>query len=370
MRTLLLFALLLPVLFAGAQDKPNFGKCQAAFTYEVNNSLMSPFPATAINFYDQSAGNVTQWFWDFGDGNTSTEKNPTFVFRQLMQGPTVKISPYKTVSLTILTSDTCKSMVTQTINIMGDTTTYQPPACKADFWYYQTNFDSINKTATMQLTNNSVGDGLEFRWEFDNGQTSTEREPKITFDLSQQARKVCLTVNGKDGCSDQSCLPVYLYYNDVPVDTIYPDPVKCETAFGFSVNPNFKTLTPALALDFYSKAYPDPVKWSWDFGDGTTSEEANPTHVFSYPISNDSILADPNPFRNVCLTVETSTGCIATACQVIDIYKTQPPVDPVPQCHAWINYFPLTDVVTIPEVVVYKLIDASEGIVVSRVWQF
>jgi len=33
-----------------------------------------------IRFIDKTEGEVTGWFWDFGDGNTSTEKSPVHVF--------------------------------------------------------------------------------------------------------------------------------------------------------------------------------------------------------------------------------------------------------------------------------------------------
>lgn len=372
MRTILLFAFLFSVLFTQAQNKPNFGKCEAMFIYEVNNKVMSLLPATAINFYDHSSGNVNQWFWNFGDGNTSREQNPTYVFNYPLPGATVKINPYRTVTLTILTSDSCKSMVSQTINIFGSDSVVYPAYCKAQFKYYQSNYDSLTNTATIQLNNYSEGDSLQYLWQFDEGKTSTEKEPQVTFDLSQKERKVCLTITGKNGCSDTFCDAVYLYDPYLPpVDTIIPDPVNCETAFGYSINYDIKTFAPALVLNFYSKAYPDPVKWSWDFGDGTYSNEANPTHIFNYPLTNDSLVGLASPFRKVCLTVETTTGCVATACQEINIYMDKTPVDTIPQqCHAWIKYYPVSDVVSIPEVVVYKLVDASEGKVISRLWQF
>ena len=245
-----------------------------SFKYAVNDKVMSLLPATAIDFFDRSEGNVTFWFWDFGDGNTSTKQNPTFVFNHPLAGPTVKFSPYRTVSLTVLTSDSCKSFYSEIINVI-DGTTYEP------------------------------------------------------------------------------------------------DPVECETVFGYSVNYDVKTFAPALVLDFYSKAWPEPTGWQWDFGDGNTSNEANPTHIFNLPIVKDSILGDPNPFRKVCLTVKTSTGCVATWCETIDIYmKTTPPDEPSPYCQAMFKYYKPRDVMSVPEVIPYQLINASEGKVVSRLWQF
>ena len=35
-----------------------------------------------VNFNDKSIGNITNWHWDFGDGNTSYEKNPTHTYTQ------------------------------------------------------------------------------------------------------------------------------------------------------------------------------------------------------------------------------------------------------------------------------------------------
>ena len=35
---------------------------------------------TVVKFVDQSSGNINSWFWDFGDGATGTEQNPTHTY--------------------------------------------------------------------------------------------------------------------------------------------------------------------------------------------------------------------------------------------------------------------------------------------------
>ncbi len=43
------------------------------------NVTTGPAPLT-VRFTDQSTGNVTSWAWNFGDGNTSTEQDPTHIY--------------------------------------------------------------------------------------------------------------------------------------------------------------------------------------------------------------------------------------------------------------------------------------------------
>jgi len=369
MRKYLLFALMLSGLMTSAQTSITSGDCKAQFKYRVNDMLMSPVAATAINFDDRSEGKVTFWWWDFGDGTTSTEQNPFHVFNHPIGGPNVKMSPYRTVSLTVLTSDSCKSFYSETINIM-DGIIYTNPDCQAYFKYIQTTYDSIVGTATFQLDNYSLGDSLSYLWQFDNGKTSTEQQPTVTFDIKPADHKVSLTVTGKNNCSDTFSETVTFYNPNTPVI----DPAGCYTAFGWNVNYDIKTFAPALTLDFYSKADPEAVTWSWDFGDGTTSEEQNPTHGFNYPIVQDSILSDPNPFRTICLTVTTVTGCVTSSCQTIDIYKistppVDPPVYPPLACSARYKYYQ-TEMDSLAGKVSFQFNNYSEGDSLSYLWYF
>jgi hypothetical protein len=127
MKTLLMFFLMLTGIVISAQEIKSDSICKALFKYEVNDKLMMPYAATAINFYDVSVGKVKEWYWDFGEGNTSREQNPMFIFKHPVSSPNVKINPYRIISLTISTGN-CKSFYSIMINILNGTT-YVEPHC-------------------------------------------------------------------------------------------------------------------------------------------------------------------------------------------------------------------------------------------------
>jgi len=82
--------------------------CQAIYSYSANtnNSL-------SVNFTDQSQGFPYMWFWDFGDGNSSTLQNPTHTYAQ---------SGNYTVSLSI-TTQSCNDSTTQQITVLPNSNT-------------------------------------------------------------------------------------------------------------------------------------------------------------------------------------------------------------------------------------------------------
>lgn len=370
MKRIILLGFLIVSLTASAQDFYSSGNCKAAFKFEVNPDIYTLVPATAINFYDASDGEVKQWYWDFGDGNTSNEQNPMFIFNHPIGGPDVKINPYRTVSLTIVT-DSCKSTISQVINIM-EGSVYENPDCLARFKYYEMTRDSFAGKITFHFDDRSEGKNLTYFWQFTDEITSTEQNPEITLSLDQSEYKVCLTVFGPDSCASTVCEPVYVEYPVIIDTVISPD---CYVDFAFERKDVLMSPLPSVVIDFYSKSFPEATEWYWDFGDGTISNEPNPTHTYFQSVNADTTINDsvyniyPDQYRTVCLTIKTASECKISICQTIQVFGWVPEPEPE-KCPVYFKYYRPDDIMSIPEVVPIQLVDVSEGDILSRLWQF
>jgi PKD repeat protein len=76
------------VLTDDASGNPVADAVQIIYVGDSSN-LVASFTASPmrgispldVNFTDQSFGEIEEWFWDFGDGETSTEKNPLHIYQ-------------------------------------------------------------------------------------------------------------------------------------------------------------------------------------------------------------------------------------------------------------------------------------------------
>ena len=254
--------------------------CAAMF---MANPVSNPAMGIAVyDFLNMSWGtsNIVAYFWEFGDGSTSTDMNPSHTYSNAL------IDTFN-VCLTIVTADSCTSTYCDYVIAGGNTNPY----CQADFYYFQDSSVSFSQYA-YQFIDNSIGNVASYYWDFGNG--ITYNTPTVIHGFPGYGTyNVCLTIQTYDSCSHTTCYAVL-------VDSIQSG--TCQAMFTYN-NP---TGTAGMFTDI-SITNTAVVSWEWNFGDGTVSFDQNPIHTYT-----------AFGWYNVCLTILTTDSCSSTFCQ--DIY--------------------------------------------------
>lgn len=246
---------------------------EANFT--STQTICPPYTST---FTDQSV-NAVSWFWEFGDGSTSTLQNPVHVYSQ---------PGNYNVSLTITTSDGCVYTTFQ-----NWAASFLPLVANAT----ATTNDSI-PPLNVQFNANSSG-ATQWFWDFGDGGTSTQQNPVHIFTTSGPFN-ISLTISNP-GCS------FTYYYNSVTLGS--------GGALPGTGNDSTITPPPLYSCIPYQMNFVDPsqsaVAWLWHFGDGDTSIQQNPVHIYT----------DPGIY-NVTLITWDSLGVTDTIAQTAPYYLT------------------------------------------------
>jgi gliding motility-associated-like protein len=205
-----------------------------------------------------------KWYWSFGDGTFSTERNPP---PHNYPQPGYYELKFTATNQLGCTTDTLK-------RIIGLGSKPRP-----DFVA-----DGLCTNSLIQFrdsTKAEVGMPVAWWWDFGNGDLSREMKPFTTF-TTAGVKTIQLTVSTEFGCKADTSKTIEV--TDKPeADFIYTK--DCEGVVSFS---------PVIANNI-------PIKnWYWNFGDNTASTIADPVHHF---LKNDS-------YTNSMIAISES-GCIS-----------------------------------------------------------
>ena len=234
----------------------------AEFTMAVD----SDFAPVTVRFSGPPDPEITYYSWNFGDGNTSAEQDPVHTFRMAGEYG---------ISLTVGGPSGSSSF--------GRKITIRQRA--APVARFETSPDSGEAPLQVQFLNNTSGEVSVYRWNFGDGKSSAEREPRHTY-IDAGAYDVELVADGPGGQSRYARQIVVAEAQPQPTATVQvihtvespPTPVA-----SFRAEP--RSGVAPLEVSFTNTSTDADIASDWDFdGDGESdSSERDPTTVFDVP---------------------------------------------------------------------------------------
>jgi len=222
--------------------------CTASITNTVvvNPQPVASFSATTVclgnptSFSNLSTGGGTNWSWNFGDGNSSTQQNPSNTY--------TAAGTYTATLISTANPGGCNSSISKIITVN--------PQPIASF-----SASTVCLGNPTQFSDLSTGGGTSWNWNFGDGNSSSQQSPSHTYSLSG-TYSVTLNTSASGGCNDIITLVV----------TVNPQPQAV-----FSVN----TVCLGLPTQFTNTTTGGATQWSWNFGDGGTSTSQNPSNTYT-----------------------------------------------------------------------------------------
>ncbi|MCB9194923.1 MAG: PKD domain-containing protein [Flavobacteriales bacterium] len=235
-----------------------------------NTSITNGCEPLTVNFTQLSQGSNLFFSWDFGDGNTSTVYSPTHTFTNA-----------GTYTVSLFVNDGCSY----------DTTTVDITVHPSPIVDFTSTPDSVCVNSPFVFNNLSVGLASS-TWDFGDGAgTSLLTNPSYSYSQTGVYQVTLTGIGLTNGCSTTVVHPVVVSVQPVasfvavPISGCVPLPVDFTNT---SSNYSFS---------------------SWDFADGNTTNQTNPSHTFttagSYPVQ---------------LLVENANGCRDSISQMITVY--------------------------------------------------
>jgi len=239
-----------------------------------------------VEFISSAYGGPVEWFWEFGDGATSADINPTHTYAN---------SGTYTITLTVTDAGGLSDSHSENYTV-------RPP--KANFVLNPA--INCNTPATVFFTDESSLPDT-WSWEFGDGATSTLQNPIHNYTTYGDFTATLTVTDTMFGCTDSFSRPIKVA--GVQANFI----ANGSTFGGFGCGP--------LTVDFEDTSTVsgnDTIDtWLWDFDDGNTSTVQNPTHVYQ----------DPGIYNVSLTTTLATTGCSNNETKPAFIQVIGPDVD-------------------------------------------
>lgn len=222
-------------------------QCSADFSYNL-------IACNTFQFTDMSTPppgyNLIEWFWSFGDGVMSTQPNPVHFFNT---------GGFYNVTLTV-TADSVGYSCTDAI-----TYTVQVPNVPTVYFTWDPQLAQIGELISFfGASGNQI---TSWEWDFDDGMYGNDQNIVHSY-YNEGDYNVSLTVTDINGCSSGTSQVVTVGITPA-VDFYFSSPCLNEPV-QFTVDESVTDIGAVSVFD-------------WNFGDGATSNNQNPTHIYSNP---------------------------------------------------------------------------------------
>ena len=212
----------------------------ASFTTSQTTGLVP----LSVQFTDTSTNQPVGWLWNFGDGTqNSTLQNPAHLFTT---------SGVHTVRLD----------ATNSLGSCWKTTDITVSPLAASF---NANRTSGLEPLAVQFTDTSTDQPTKWLWNFGDGVTSASQNPVHPYTAPGMYSVNLSATNGFDGWRSSPGVLI----------TVYSLPL-----VSFTASPRSGTSGTAVVFNDQSTGFPDPTSFYWDFGDGNSSIQQNPSHQY------------------------------------------------------------------------------------------
>jgi PKD repeat protein len=286
---------LVTLLVTDTFDEVNADTCIISIINQLPHASFSYSPSAPtfedqVSFYDASEdydGNLVSWFWDFGDDQSSEERNPIHKYED---------KGTYSVRLTVTDDDGASNTITNLVEIVNvaptSNFTYFPssPVMGESIQFTDESIDPENKLTT-------------WAWDFGDGYTVSTEDASHNYEEAGTFT-VTLVVADDEGATGTISKEITVHENLRPTASF-----TCSVTEPHA-GENLQFTDTSEALDG------SIVSWHWEFGDGETSTEQNPIHKYT----------ETGTFT-LQLMVTDDKGATATISQSIEVKEAPPPSD-------------------------------------------